>query len=168
MKTISFSLLPLLLFTGLLGTWFGAALFYVIIVGKTLVYGSTASIGFLKTLANRKGTGIFFAILAFLSVIAGIWSYVANDIYKTPFGASGLWVTIGTTLAIIALLLGASANRSAEGHWIRAVKRIEGPATAEQGTELTAAIAKAEKVNAVTAAVICIALICIVMSQVFA
>jgi hypothetical protein len=52
--------LPILIFAGLLGAWFGAALFYVVIVGPAAVQAGSSGVGFLQTLAQRYGTGPFY------------------------------------------------------------------------------------------------------------
>ncbi len=114
---------PFAIFAGLLGTWFGAALFYAAIVGPAAVEAGRSGVGFLQALARRHGTGLFYAVLAFLTVIAGLWTYFANGIYQLA-SASNLWATLAVGLAIIALLLGASANRIAERKWVNAVKNV--------------------------------------------
>jgi hypothetical protein len=53
---------PFVLFTGFLGTWFGAALFYVVIVSASLTHDRKAGIGFLKTV--RHGHESRFCIAA--------------------------------------------------------------------------------------------------------
>lgn len=49
--------LPILIFSGLLGTWFGAALFYIAIVAPAAMQAGPSAVGFLQTLARRYGTG---------------------------------------------------------------------------------------------------------------
>src|SRR5262249_48595743 len=85
--------LPILIFAGLLGAWFGAALFYVVIVGPAAVQAGSSGVGFLQMLAQRYGTGPFYAVLAFLTVITGIWMYLANGVYVSASG-SNVWATL--------------------------------------------------------------------------
>ena len=154
----------ILVFASLLGTWFGAALFYVVVVGPAAVQAGPSGIGFLQTLARRYGTGPFYAVLAFLTVIAGICMYLANEVYERAT-ASNVWATLGVGLAIVALLLGASANRIAERKWINVVKSAQGFERTDQGTGVAAVLAKAEKINIVTTIVLGLALICVVLSR---
>jgi hypothetical protein len=159
--------LRMLIFAGLLGIWFGAALFYVLIVGPAAVQARASGVGFLQTLARRYGTGPFYAVLAFLTVIAGVWMYLANEVYKSA-SASNAWATLSVGLAILAFLLGASANRIAERKWVNVVKNVRGSATTDQGTEVAAVLAKAEKTNVMTTIVLWGALICLVLSGIVA
>src|SRR5262249_39704505 len=85
--------LPIPIFAGLLGAWFGAALFYVVIVGPAAVQAGSSGVGFLQMLAQRYGTGPFYAVLAFLTVITGIWMYLANGVYVSASG-SNVWATL--------------------------------------------------------------------------
>ena len=120
--------------------------------------------GFLQALARRHGTGLFYAVLAFLTVIAGLWTYFANGIYQLA-SASNLWATLAVGLAIIALLLGASANRIAERKWVNAVKNVNESTTTEQ---VAAVLAKAEQTNVITTIVLGLALVCVVWSRIMA
>jgi hypothetical protein len=155
---------PLLIFAGLLGTWFGAAVFYVVVIGPAAVRAGPSGVGFLQMLARRYGTGPFYAVLAFLTVIAGIWMYLANGVHQSG-SADNVWVSVAVGLAILALLLGASANRMAERKWVNVVRNVRGSATEEQGIDVTTALAKAEKTNVMTTLVLGLALICVVLSR---
>ena len=149
----------LLIFAGLLGTWFGAAIFYVVIVGPAANQAGSSAVGFLQTLARRHGTGPFYAVLAFLTVIAGVWLYLAESA-----SATNVWISLGVILAILALVLGASANRIAERKWVNAVNNVRG--SAEQGAEVVAALAKAARTNVITTIVIGLALVCVILSRI--
>jgi hypothetical protein len=157
--------LQILIFAALLGAWFGAALFYVVIVGPAAVQAGSSGVGFLQTLAQRYGTGPFYAVLAFLTVITGIWMCLANRVYASA-SASNVWAALGVGLAILALLLGASANRIAERKWVNVVKNVRGSAATGEGAEVTAVLAKAERTNAMTTIVLGLALLCVVLSRV--
>jgi hypothetical protein len=74
----------------------------------------------------------------------------------------------GVALAILALTLGASANRIAERKWIRAVQNVRTSAMTDQRTELAAVLAKAEKTNVMTTMILGLALICVVLSRMVA
>lgn len=148
------------IFVALLGTWFGAAVFYVVVIAPAVVQAGPSGVGFLQTLARRYGTGPFYAVLAFLTVATGMWMYVA--------GARGVWTTLSVGLAILALFLGASANRIAERKWVHLVGTIRGSATGDQGSDVATAIAKAERVNVVTTVVLGLALLCVVLSRTMA
>jgi hypothetical protein len=157
---------PLILaFAGLLGMWFGAALFYAVVMGPAAVQAGPAAVGFLQALARRYGTGPFYAVLAFLTVIIGIWMYVATGVYRST-NASNLWVTLSVGLAILALLCGASANRIAERKWVNAVKSVRETAATEQGSEVAAVLVRVEKTNVVTTIVIGLALISMILSRI--
>src|SRR5437879_3683308 len=151
---------PFPIFAGLLGTWFGAALFYVVIVGPAAVEAGPSGVGFLQTLARRHGTGRFYAVLPFLTVIAGLWMYLAHGVYQSA-NASNVSATLAVGLAIVALLLGASANRIAERKWVNAVENLNGSATMEH---VAAVLAKAEQTNVITTMMLGLALICAVWS----
>ena len=99
-------------------------------------------------LRSGAGTGPFYAVLAFLTVIAGICMYLANEGYER-----------------VALLLGVSANRIVERKWINVVKSAQGFERTDQGTGMAAVLAKAEKINIVTTIVLGLALICVVLSR---
>jgi hypothetical protein len=73
---------------------------------------------------------------------------------------------LGVGLAILALLLGASANRIAERKWVNVVKKVRGSAATGEGAEVTAVLAKAERTNAMTTIVLGLALLCVVLSRV--
>jgi hypothetical protein len=133
----------ILIFAALLGTWFGAAVFYVVVVGPAIVQAGQSGVGFLQTLARRYGTGPFYAVLAFLTVATGVWMYVADGAYQS--GARGLWTMLSVGLAILALLLGASVNRMAERKWVHVVRNIQGSATGDQGSDVATAIAKPKR-----------------------
>ena len=115
-------------------------------------------------LRSGAGTGPFYAVLAFLTVIAGICMYLANEGYERAT-ASNAWATLGVGLAIVALLLGVSANRIVERKWINVVKSAQGFERTDQGTGMAAVLAKAEKINIVTTIVLGLALICVVLSR---
>jgi uncharacterized membrane protein len=151
-----------LIFASLLGTWFGAALFYVVIVGPAAVEAGPSGIGFLRTLARRHGTGPFYAGLALLTVAAGIWMYVADGLYE-PTNAGNLWMTLAVGLAILALLRGASANRLAERRWVNAVRNVQAPSDNE--SDLATVLAKARKINITTTIVLGLALISLVLAR---
>jgi hypothetical protein len=52
--------LPILIFAGLLGAWFGAALFYVVIVGPAAVQaGSSGVVEVTRGFAGPQGNGRF-------------------------------------------------------------------------------------------------------------
>jgi hypothetical protein len=155
---------PALIFTALLGTWFGAALFYTAIVGPALVEAGPSSVGFLQTLARRYGTGPFYALLAFSTVITGVWVCFAPGLYGAA-GARNPWTILSVGLAVLALLLGALANRTAEGKWVRAIRNLARSATTEHDTEVAAALARVEKTNVITTTVLGLALICAVLSR---
>lgn len=149
----------ILIFAGLLGTWFGAAMFYVIIVGPAAVQAGPSAAGFLQTLAQRTGTGPFYAVLAFLTVIVGVWAYLVE-----PASARNMWMSLSIGLAILALLLGGSASRIAERKWVSAIKDVREPAG--RGTEVAAAFAKAARINLMPTVVIGLALVCVVLSRI--
>jgi hypothetical protein len=155
---------PTLIFAVLLGIWFGAALFYVVIVGPAAVQAGQSGVGFLQTLARRYGTGPFFAACALLTVFAGVWMYFANETYEST-SASNVWATLGVGLAGLALLLGASANRIAERGWVNVVKSMPGPSMADQRSEVASVIARAEWINVTTTIVLGLALLCVVISR---
>lgn len=58
-----------------------------------------------------------------MTVIVGVWMCVANGVFESA-SARNIGMTLGVALAILALLLGASANRIAERNWIRAVNNV--------------------------------------------
>src|SRR5262249_40607100 len=72
---------------------------------------------------------------------------------------------LGVGLAILALLLGASAYRIAERKWLNVVKNVRGSAATAERAEVTAVLAKAEKTNAMTTIVLGLALLCVVLSR---
>ncbi|WP_026872025.1 hypothetical protein [Inquilinus limosus] len=115
----------ILVFTGLLGTWFGAAVFYVLIIGPAAAQAGPSAVGFLLTLARRRGAGPFYAVLAFLTVITGVSMLLVEGMYRLA-SSSDLWGSLSVGLTALALVLGASANRIAERKWIDAVKTAEG------------------------------------------
>ena len=154
----------LLIFAALLGVWFGAALFYVAVAGPAAIAAGPSGVGFLQTLARRRGTGPFYAVLAFATVMAGIWMYVTSELYPSA-SASNVWATLSLAFAILALSLGASANRIAERKWVKTVKHDQTSTSADQDAELVAAFFQAEKVNIMSTAVLGIALICLVLSR---
>jgi len=141
-------------------------------VGPAAVEAGRSGVGFLQALARRHGTGLFYAVLAFLTVIAGLWTYFANGIYQSASASNlwatlavNLWATLAVGLAIVALLLGASANRIAERKWVNAVKNANESTTTEQ---VAAVLAKAEQTNVITTIVLGLALVCVVWSRIMA
>lgn len=99
-------------------------------------------------------------------IFSNLWPS-ASGVFESA-SARNIGMTLGVALAILALLLGASANRIAEGNWIRAVNNVGTSAMTDQVTELAAVVAKAEKTNVITTIILGLAHICVVLSRIVA
>ncbi|MHB8632812.1 MAG: hypothetical protein ACYDBQ_02430 [Thermoplasmatota archaeon] len=153
-----------LMFTGLLGSWFGAGLFHLLVTGPAAVQSAGRDTAFPEALARRHGTGWFFAIRAVLTVGVGIGMFFGNGLYMMA-GVSDVLATCSVALAVAALVLGATLNRAAEARWMRAATLPPSPTKA---ADVESALRRASRVNVVPAVVLGAAILCMLLSRLLA
>lgn len=161
---------PLAISVGLAGAWWGAGAYGVLVQEPALRAAGPEADGYLRALAARRGTGIFFAVLAFATVLSGIWTYIAHGLATSAWAGGHVWITLGVLTSVVALLLGATMNRVAENRWMTELQReVRGPGPAARAAKAAREelAARARRVNLLTVVVVGIAFIFLLAGALF-
>jgi hypothetical protein len=119
-----------LLFLVVLSIWTGAALGQQIVMNRAVARAGAEASGFVRGLRAARGSGWFFAILAFLTNLLGLAALAARP---------NLWLGASFVLTLATLVLGASVLRVAEARW---VERADGnPPTRVNGVAIALLVA---------------------------
>lgn len=149
--------------------WFGGAVYQVSVIGRTLMQAGPAAGGFLMTLARRGGIGKYFAITGGLAILLGGARYGQRmgDGTLETFSGSGLWITLGAIVAVLAYLHGLVVNMPTERKWIAFATGIKGAPTKEQGEQMQAFGMRLGKNGALSAMMIGVAMVLMLLGRVF-
>lgn len=148
--------------------WFGGAMYQVSVIGRTLRAAGPAGGGFVLTLARLGGIGRYFAITGGLAILLGAARYgqrMSEGSIET-FSGSGLWLTLGAAVAVLAYLHGMVVNMPLERKWIAFCRGIQGHPTKEQGQQMMEYGQRLGKAGALSALMIAVAMLLMLMGRV--
>jgi hypothetical protein len=151
----------LLLYTAAASLWLGAGLNQLVVMGATLVAAGPDAAPFVRALARRRGSGLFFAAIAFVTTILGVLAYFASGALTAPATAPNVALGLAVLATLAALARGATANRVAEARVLEAA--LHG--TPQEMAELAA---KAHRVNKTTIGVLAVAALALLVSRALA
>ncbi len=163
-------------FTGLLvllhvlfaSAWFGGAAYQARVIGPALMAAGPSGMGFVLTLARRRGIGWFFALAGAMTILFGGWLYGKEQVYSAAFEGRNLWLTLGALLALGAYGHGLAVNMPTEKKWLAVCNSVKGTPTPEQGKLIAEYGAKLGKASIMGAAMVGVAMLLMLMSRVLA
>ncbi|MFA5942860.1 MAG: hypothetical protein WC876_00145 [Candidatus Thermoplasmatota archaeon] len=149
--------------------WFGAGVYQVLVIGRGLMAAGPAAGGFVVALMQKGGIGRFFAISGILTILFGGALYgqlMADDSIET-FSGRGLWLTLGSIMAVLAFLHGLTVNMPTERKLIALCKSLKGHPTKEQSAQIGAMGQKLGKAGLHGVTMVATAMLLMLLSRVF-
>jgi uncharacterized membrane protein len=150
--------------------WFGGAVYQVRVIGPALMAAGPSGMGFVLTLARRRGIGWFFALSGGLAILFGGWLYgaeMADHRIAGAFDGRGLFLTLGAVMALLAYLHGLTSNMPTEKKWLAVCNAVKGTPTPEQGKQIAELGAKLGKQGVISVAMLGVAMLLMLLSRVF-
>lgn len=149
--------------------WFGGVLFMVVMVGPAMAQAGPAGGGFIMTVMRRGGMGKYFITTGGLTLAFGaiLYGKMMMDNSIETFSGRGLWLTLGSIMAVATYAHGLSSNVPVEKQLIKLVGSIKGTPTAEQGKQMGELGAKMGKAGVTAAIMLGTAMLLMLLNRVF-
>ncbi len=149
--------------------WFGGGVFQVAVIGRGLMAAGPAAGGFIVALMKAGGIGRFFAISGILTIVFGgaLYGQMMSDGSIESFSGRGLFLTLGSIVAVLAFIHGLTVNMPTERKLIALCKQINGPPSKEQAAQLGAFGQKLGKAGAHGVMMVATAMLLMLLSRVF-